>query len=199
MTEKQEQNDGDENRAVAQRLDHVVDGEFDEIRLPENAGIGLDTAGKQGLHFRQRLINAPRQFERIGVRLFLHGEDDRRAGIHRGRAQHLRGAGADVGHLLHQHGLAVAHGHDRAANVVHIANAADAANQVFLSRGDIDAAGGIAVAGFDGLHQFVEPDAVGGEAIRDRPQPDTACARRRGAAHWRLREWRAAAVAEHCR
>ena len=70
VRQEEQDDDDDEDAAVAQRLDHVVDGDLDEVRLPENPPINLDSPRQFALdriQLRRPVARSPRSCWRRAV------------------------------------------------------------------------------------------------------------------------------------
>ena len=68
--------DDDEEAAVAQRLDDVVDGDLDEVRLPEDPAIDRHAGRQLALHRVELAIEPGGQLDGVRARLLLHADDD---------------------------------------------------------------------------------------------------------------------------
>ena len=70
--QEQEEDDGDHDRAVAQRFLDVIDRGFDEIGLLEQELRRIDALRQALAHLGQSLLDGTGQFHRIRRRLLLH-------------------------------------------------------------------------------------------------------------------------------
>ena len=80
--QEQEQDDHDEERAVAERLDHVLNGQIDELFLLIQLGEDPDVIGKRKPHLFQRRGDPLGDFAGVGLRLLEDREHHRRAANH---------------------------------------------------------------------------------------------------------------------
>ena len=122
-------------------------------------------AGKPAWMSSSVRSSAVGQFQRVGAGLLLDAENHRRLAVVRADAALGCGADADFGDMADQHGLTVAQGHHRLGNVVEHVDAALALDQVFLRRFDVEAGRGVLVRVAQRLADFIQRQAVGGQAL----------------------------------
>ena len=77
LEEERAEDEDDEEGADDERPRQVVDRLVDEVRGPEDLRVD-DDVGQPGLHFRERLLDAVRDVERVSPRIFLHDEQQTR-------------------------------------------------------------------------------------------------------------------------
>ena len=77
LEEERAEDEDDEEGADDERPRQVVDRLVDEVRGPEDLRVD-DDVGQPGLHFRERLLDAIRDVERVSPRIFLHDEQQTR-------------------------------------------------------------------------------------------------------------------------
>ena len=80
LEQEGDQDQDHEQDAQEQREREVVDGDLDEVRLPEDVGIELN-AGKAGLQIADRAVDAVGHLQRVRPRRPLHDEQEARAAV----------------------------------------------------------------------------------------------------------------------
>jgi hypothetical protein len=101
--EEQQHHDDHQNAAVAQRRDDVVDGDFDEIGLPEDLAIDGHALRQFVLEHVELSIQSAGQLDRVGTRLLLNADDHRRFAAARPFATLQGRTFPDIGKVLDQH------------------------------------------------------------------------------------------------
>ena len=127
--------------------------------------LDLHARRQAGLDVVQRAVEAVGQFKGVGAGLFLDAENHRRLAVVRADAALGCGTDADFGDMADQHRLTVAQGNHRLGNIVEHVDAALALDQVFLRRFDIEAGRGILVRVAQRLADFIQRQAIGGQAF----------------------------------
>ena len=185
----------DQHAAVAQRADDVVDGDLDEVGLPEDPPVDRHP-GRQLLLQRVELPIEPRgQLDRVGAGLLLDADDDRRlaaprsfAALERGRprARRRRRGRAPSGRR--------ASATTRLADLLRRSHAADRLEHVLLRAFRVDAGRGVLARAADGVEQLGQRDVVGAKLVgmRDHLELPLRAADRRHLRHARHGEQAAA-------
>ena len=97
--QEQKQNDEDEDRAVPQRLDYVVNAPVDELALLIQFRLDHDVGGQSAFQFVQSFDDGMRQRAGVGRGLLADGQHHGRMAVHRRVAAFDLRSLHDTGHV----------------------------------------------------------------------------------------------------
>ena len=130
--QKREHHDDDQQTAITQRRDHVVDRHLDEVGLSEDPPIDGDPLRQIQLQRVELTIEPFGHLDRVGAGLLLHADDNRRGAVARPFAALERRAFLDVRDVADQHRACSPHRHDAVADFVRGTHSSDRLQDVFL-------------------------------------------------------------------
>ena len=165
IPEKQKQHDDDPDRSVADRFFDVLDGDGDEVRLPENVLLDIYVRGERALDVVQRLEDVAIERERVGARLLLNRENHGRLRVYAAVAARHRTAESHVRDLPHRHRYRVPLPHDGVFQVLERQRPAHDADQRFLAGRQQKAAAGDGIRFFDRSRQLIDRHFVLSQAL----------------------------------
>ena len=141
--EEGDEDNGHDDAGLDEDALHVADRGLDEGRLPELDVLRVH-AGRQGLlDGIEGRLDLSRQLDGVGPWLLLDRHDDGRASVEAGvSALHGRGE-VDPGDLAQEHGLALAVGYHRVAQIVEALGQADVSDEVLAAMLVDEAAAGV--------------------------------------------------------
>jgi hypothetical protein len=141
---------------------------------PEELRVDCHPLGQHGLDGGEFALDARRQLQRVGARLFLHRQHHARGRVHRTVAVLGRTANVHLGHLRQQHRHTAMHRDHGARDVVHRLHAPDATNHVLLPLVHVHAAGGIGIGAARRAHPPRRVSRRRRACVPDRGVPGTA-------------------------
>ena len=165
VQQKEEQDHGHHDRAIAERLAEIADGVLDEVALTEE-DLGLDSGRERGLQFVQGGFDFPGEGERVGAGRLVDAEDDAGTAVDARVAAHGLDGFHHGGDIADENRTAADRADDGAGDVFRPRGHGEVPHHDFPGTGLEVAAGGAAGGRRDGRMELLERDAEGGEPLR---------------------------------
>ena len=166
IAEEQEQNKHHQDGAVAHGHRDVVDGDLDEVGLPEV--LALDGyAGRQVLlHLGHDPVDCRGQLKGVGARLFLDRENHRGSTAVGGGPSHRLDPGLDSSQHANGDRDSVGQGHHRGAKVLGAASPTEAPHEVLLRFIHVKAGSRTRTGRLERSHYVENANRMAGQGLR---------------------------------
>ncbi len=166
IQQEEKQDNGNNEAAFEQRAINVVNRQMDEVGLSHQIAFDGDAGRERMIQFIERAIDGIRRSHGVGARLFLDLHDNVRLAVDGAIAALERSADLDRSNVRERHRHSLTDGHHRIGQLLHVVNAPDAADLIFLIGVDEKSGAGVDVGALDGREDVVQRQIVSAKFFR---------------------------------